>query len=89
MILGLSWLKENGFLVDVPNSRLVNELSGVIIPYTTQHIPSVTLLALDDNETFDLAEDEILLILDARKQYSGYAAVFSQEQAARLPDHTK
>ena len=89
VILGLSWLKENGFSVDVPNSRLVNELSRVIIPCTTRHIPSVTLLALDDNETFDLEEGEILLILDARKQYSRYAAVFSQEQAARLPDHTK
>ena len=32
---------------------------------------------------------EILIILDARERYSRYAKDFSEEQAARLPDHTQ
>ena len=36
-----------------------------------------------------MEEDEILLILDAREQYSRYTEVLSAEQAARLPPHTK
>ena len=50
VILGLSWLKENGFSVDVPNFRLINEISGVIIPCTTRYLWSITLLSLEDEE---------------------------------------
>ena len=91
VILGLSWLKENGFCVDVPNSRLVNEISGVVIPCTTRYLPSITLLSLEPEEKdgWELEEGEILLMLDARDRYSRYAQVFSKEQAARLPNHTK
>ena len=33
MIIGLSWLKENAFSVDIrPNQRLINNTTGVIIP---------------------------------------------------------
>ena len=34
-----------------------------------------------------LEDGEILLIIDASEQYSRYAACFSAEQAARLPEH--
>ena len=35
VILGLSWLQENGFSVDIPNSRLINSSSNMVIPCTT------------------------------------------------------
>ena len=75
--------------MDVPNSRLINEISGVIIPCTTRHLLSITLLSLEDEDGWELEEGEILLMLDARKRYSHYAQVFSKEQATCLPNHTK
>ena len=78
VILGLSWLKENGFSVDVPNSRLINEISGVVIPCTTRHIPSITLLSLEDEAGWELEEGEILLMLDTHERYSRYTQVFSK-----------
>ena len=88
IILGLSWLCENGFSVDIPNSCLFNSVTGITISCTTHNIPSITLCSID-NEKFELEEGEILLILHTRKQYSRYATVFSAEQAACLPLHTK
>ena len=79
VILGLSWLKENGFSVDVSNSRLVNEISGIIIPCTTRHLLSIVLLSLEDEDRWELEEGEILLMLDARDRYSRYTQVFSKE----------
>ena len=64
IILGLSWLHENGFSVDVPNSRLFNSTTGVVIPCRTRNIPSITLL---EAESFELEEGEMLLILDVRE----------------------
>ena len=86
IILGLSWLYENGFSVDVPNSCLFNSTTGIIIPCRTRNIPSVTLL---EAESFELEEGKMLLILDVRERYNRYAKVFSTKQAARLPQHTK
>lgn len=42
IILAHSWLRENVFSIDVPNSRLI--VIGVMIPCTTHNIPSVTML---------------------------------------------
>ena len=39
VVLGLSWLKENGFLVDVPNSRLIS--STIVIPCSIKNLPSI------------------------------------------------
>src|SRR5258706_1862168 len=86
MILGLSWLKEHNFSVDIPNSRLINT-NGVIIPCKTRHIPSVSIIENDDE--FVLEEGDVLMILDVAELYSDYAQLFSAEQAARLPKHTK
>ena len=39
VVLGLSWLKENGFSVDVPNSRLIS--STTVIPCSVKNLPSI------------------------------------------------
>ena len=65
--------------MDVPNLRLVNKTSRVIIPCTTRHLPFISLLSLEDEEGWELEEGEILLMLDAHDRYSHYTQVFSKE----------
>ena len=83
-ILGLSWLTENGFLVDTQERCLRNAISGLVIPCSVRWIPSVTVLDLDVEP---LENGEIVLIIDASERYSRYATCFSSQQGARLPEH--
>ena len=46
-ILGLSWLTENGFLVDIQQRCLRNSISGLVVPCSVGWITSVTVLDLD------------------------------------------
>ena len=84
-ILGLSWLTENGFLVDTQEHCLRNAISGLVIPCSVRWIPSVTVLDLDREP---LEDGEIMLIIDASERYSCYATSISSQQAARLPEDT-
>ena len=84
VILGLSWLVENGFMVDTQERCLRNVETGLVIPCSVRWIPSVTLIDIDVEPMLD---GDVLLILDVRERYNHYAQVFSVEQAARLPEH--
>ena len=84
LILGLSWLVENGFMVDTEGRCLRNVNTGMVIKCSMRWIPSITLLDLDLEPMVD---GEVLLIIDVRERYSRYAQVFSAEQAARLLEH--
>ena len=68
VILGLSWLTENGFSVDTQDRCLRNVNTGQVIPCSVRWIPEVSLM-----EEEPLENGEILLIIDASKQYSRYA----------------
>ena len=83
-ILGLSWLVENGFSIDVEARCLRNVSTGLVIPCSVRYIPTVTVIDLEEEP---LEDGEILLIIDASERYSRYAQCFSAEQAARLPEH--
>ena len=82
VILGLSWLTENGFSVDTQDRCLRNVNTGQVIPCSVKWIPDVLIM-----EEEPLEDGEILLIIDASERYSRYAQCFSVEQAARLPEH--
>ena len=62
VILGLSWLMENGFLVDTQDRCLRNIKNGQIISCSLRWIPKVLIM-----EEEPLENDEILLIIDASK----------------------
>ena len=83
-ILCLSWLTENGFLVDTQERCLRNAISGIVIPSSVRWIACVTVSDLDLEP---LEDGEIVLIIDASERYSRYATCFSSQQAARLPEH--
>ena len=87
MIIGLSWLKKNAFSVDIPNQRLVNNTTGVIIPCNIWYIPTISLM--EEHAEILLEEGNILLIFDAANRYSRYVQVFFKEQVARLPKHSQ
>ena len=59
VILGLSWLTENGFSVDTQNRCLRNVNTGQVIPCSVRWIPEV--LIMEEEPTGD---GEILLIID-------------------------
>ena len=82
VILGLSWLTENGFSVDTQDRCQRNVNTGQVIPPSVRWIPEVLIM-----EEEPLEDAEILLIIDASERYSRYAQCFSTEQAARLPEH--
>src|SRR5258706_4900792 len=84
IILGLSWLTENGFSVDTQDRCLRNVCTGQVIPCAIRWIPSILTLEAEDEP---LDDGDILLIIDASERYSRYAQCFSAQQAARLPEH--
>src|SRR5258706_749272 len=74
IILGLSWLTENGFSVDTQDRCLRNISIGQIIPCTVRWIPSILTLESEDEP---LADGDILLIIDASERYFRYTQCFS------------
>ena len=62
VILGLSWLTENGFSVDTQDRCLRNVNTGQVIPCSFRWIPEVLIV-----EKEPLEDGEILLIIDARE----------------------
>ena len=84
VILGLSWLTENGFSVDTQDRCLRNINTGQVIPCSIRWIPSISTL---DFEEEPLEDGDLLLIIDTSQRYSRYAHYFSTQQAARLPEH--
>ena len=82
VILGISWLTENGFSVDTQDSCLRNVNNGQVIPCAIRWIPEVLRM-----EEEPLEDSEILLIIDASERYSRYVQCFSTEQVARLHEH--
>ena len=82
VILGLSWLTENGFSVDTQERCLRNVNHGQVIPCSVRWIPEVLIMK---EEPFE--DSEILLIMDARERYYRHADCFSAEQGARPPEH--
>ena len=80
VILGFSWLTENGFSVDTQDRCLRNVNTGQVIPCSLWWNPQVLMM-----EEEPLEDGEILLIIEASEQYSRCAQCFSAEQVARLP----
>ena len=60
MILGLTWLMENGFLIDTQDRCLRNVNSGQVISCSDTGIPEVVIM---EEET--LEDLELLVIIDA------------------------
>ena len=81
-ILGLSWLAENGFLVDMHHRCLRNVNSGQVIPCSVRCIPEVLIM-----EEEAVVDGEILLIINTSEQYACYTLYFSAKKAARLLKH--
>ena len=59
VIMGLSWLTENGFSLDTQDRCLRNDNSGPVIPYSVRWIHEVLIM-----EEEPLEDGEILLIID-------------------------
>ena len=83
LILGLSWLTANGFLVNTQDRCLRNVNTSQGISCSVRWIPGVLIL-----EEKPLEDGEILLIIDKSERYFRCAQCFSAKQAARLPEHT-
>ena len=82
VILELSCLTENGFVVDTQDRCLRNINTGQVIPCSVRWIPEVLIM-----EEEPLEDSEILLIIDTSERYSRYVQCFSAKQAGRLPEH--
>ena len=85
MILGLSWLEENGFNIDAAGRRIWREEDNYEVKCRERKIPMIEVLKED--EWFDV--DEVILILDVASRYKDYAKLWSSRQANKLPPHTE
>jgi len=61
VILDLSWLVENGLMVDTQERCLRNVKTGLVVPCSVRWIPLVTLIDIDVEPMLD---GDVLLILD-------------------------
>lgn len=87
MILGLSWLEENGFWVNTVGRKLWHQEDGFEIMCRERRILSITVLKVE--EFFNsLEENEVVMVMDITSRYADYAKVWSSEQANRLPPHS-
>ena len=77
MIIGLSWLQDQGFSFDIPKLWLINNQNNIIILCCTQQIPSISII--ECNKDIILEEGDILIILDISERYADYAQVFLKE----------
>ena len=76
VILGLSWLVENGFSVDTEDRCLRNATTGQVIPCAVWNIPSILLLNLEDEP---LEDGEILLIIDASERDNAQCSMINAQ----------
>ena len=83
LVIGLSWLRENGFILD-PIKRTLTRSDSYSIQCA--EVPKVTITPFDN----DLLDDgDLIMVLDVASKYASYTKVFSEELANRMPPHRK
>ena len=84
LILGLSWLRENGLSL-YPIKRTLTG-PNCSISCSKLQLPTITLI---ESNLLTLENADCVMILDVTSEYSKYLQVFSEEQANRMPPHRK
>ena len=69
--MGLSWLEEYGFDVDIIGRKLVRKLDGMEIKCRERRIPSIESLKPGE----ELKRSDVIMILDIEDRYKDYAAL--------------
>ena len=100
LVIGLSCLRENGFILDPVNRTLENKALGCVVQCSELKLPKVTFIeALETTSaltptsaltsgttpTLEVEEQDCILVLDVVSEYHKYLEVFSEELANRLP----
>ena len=95
LVIGLSWLRENGFILDPVNRTLENKTLGCVVQCSELNLPKVTsiepaseltpALTSGTAPTLEIAEEDCIFVLYVVSEYSKYLEVFSEELANRLP----
>ena len=84
LILGLSWLRENGFMIN-PVKRTLEHTTGYSIKCSELNLSKITIIEGD----LDIKEDDCIMILNVASEYPRYMRLFSKELANKLPPHRK
>ena len=82
LVIGLSWLRENGFILD-PVKRTL-EKAGCVVQCSELNLPKVALIEASEL-TLTLEKEDCIFILDVASEYPRYLEVFSEELANRMP----
>ena len=89
LVIGLSWHRENGFILDSVKRSL--EKAGYVVQCSELNLPKVTLIELTSEltsrpaPTLEIEEKDCILVLDMESEYHKYLEMFSEELANRLP----
>ena len=86
LVIGLSWLRENGFILD-PVKRTL-EKAGCVVQCSKLNLPKVALIESCE-PTLEIEEEDCIFVLDMVSEYLQYLEVFSEELANRLPSFRK
>ena len=85
LVIGLFWLRENGFILDPVKGTL--EKAGCVVQYSELNLQKVTSVELTSarTPTLEIEEEDCIFVLDVKSEYHKYLEVFSEELANRLP----
>ena len=89
LFIGLSWLRENDFVVN----SVIRTIEGpnYSVKYSTLKLPEIILKQACefDGDASIVEEGDYIMTLDVASEYPRYLNVFSEEQANRMPPHRK
>ena len=96
LVIRLSWLRENGFILDPVNRTLKNKALGCVVHCSELNLPKVTFTSALTSEftsaltsgtarTLEMEEEDCIFVLNVVSEYLKYLEVFSEELANRLP----
>ena len=85
-IIGLSWLRENGFSIN-PVKRTLSR-PGYTVKCVELKLSQIIMITAEENETY-LEEGDYCMIVDVAAEYPEQMKAFSKEVADQLPPHRK
>ena len=85
MIIGLSWLQENDFCIDIVKRRIWRQSDNLNIQCRERKIPPVEIMGANDY----FAANKPVMIINIATRYAVYTKLWSSNQANKLPLHTE
>ena len=85
MIIGLSWLQEHDFCIDMGRRLIWRKTNDFQVLCRERKIPRIEIIHKNDH----FEPHATVIIIDIALRYAAYNKLWSSQQANRLPDHSE